>query len=263
MPFGQPQDRYFSNVFAPAVVDAGLDPIRADSLFRSTNIVGDIWRLTREATLLLADLSGKNPNVFYELGLAHAVGKPVILVSATVDDVPFDLRHLRVLIYDKEDEAWGTRLQERVTEAVRETLSDMSGAIPLPFLETGGSKKPKKKDPTRRELSRLWSEIDSLRSEALRWRRAARSYETPPPVRDVSLLHHLRRNTRPADIKWASDGSLGIIVSYLMANQKIQAIRFVREVSGRGLSQAKHIVDHLGAVMEKMGIISGYSAPPS
>ena len=61
-----------------------------------------------------ADLSGKNPNVFYELGLAHAIGKPVVMVAATIDDVPFDLRGLRTILYDKENEAWGEELRERI-----------------------------------------------------------------------------------------------------------------------------------------------------
>jgi len=47
--------------------------------------------------VLLADLTGKNPNVFYELGLAHALAKPVILIAETLDDIPFDLRALRVI----------------------------------------------------------------------------------------------------------------------------------------------------------------------
>ena len=43
---------------------------------------------------LLRELTGPNPNVFYELGLAHALKKPVVLVSADENDIPFDLRHL-------------------------------------------------------------------------------------------------------------------------------------------------------------------------
>ena len=46
--------------------------------------------------MLVAELTSRNPNVFYELGIAHALKKPVVLVSATEDDVPFDVRHIRV-----------------------------------------------------------------------------------------------------------------------------------------------------------------------
>jgi hypothetical protein len=44
--------------------------------------------------------TGKNPNVFYEVGVAHTVGKEVILVTQSMDDVPFDLRHLRCIVYE-------------------------------------------------------------------------------------------------------------------------------------------------------------------
>jgi len=49
---------------------------------------------------VIADCTGRNPNVFYEIGLAHASGKPVILITQNSDDVPFDIRHLRYIQYD-------------------------------------------------------------------------------------------------------------------------------------------------------------------
>src|SRR5436305_9907878 len=90
MPYGDPFDRYYLNIYTPAVRDAGLKPIRADSLFKPSPIIGDIWRFTKQAKVLLADMSERNANVFYELGLAHAVAQPVVLVASSVDDVPFD-----------------------------------------------------------------------------------------------------------------------------------------------------------------------------
>lgn len=70
-------------------------------MYRLGNIVNDIWAYTKEATVLLADLTNKNPNVFYELRLAHAITKPAVLITASMEDVPFDLRSLRVIDYDK------------------------------------------------------------------------------------------------------------------------------------------------------------------
>ena len=101
MPFGEWFDRYYQEIYVPAIKDAGLEPVRADELFTTGSVVEQIWEQIEKSKLLLADLSGKNPNVFYELGLAHAAKKPVIFTSSAVDDVPFDLRHLRVIIYMK------------------------------------------------------------------------------------------------------------------------------------------------------------------
>ena len=60
----------------------------------------DIQQSIAEAKLILCDMSERNPNVFYELGLAHAIGKPAILMARKEDDIPFDLRHVQVNIYD-------------------------------------------------------------------------------------------------------------------------------------------------------------------
>jgi nucleoside 2-deoxyribosyltransferase len=54
---------------------------RADSLFGPGNIINEIWALVRDAKVLVAELTDKSPNVFYELGLAHALGKPVVMLS--------------------------------------------------------------------------------------------------------------------------------------------------------------------------------------
>jgi hypothetical protein len=101
MPFGGWFDDYYLSVFKPGIEDAGMQPHRADDLFRPGSITNDIWAYTRKAKIILADLTERNPNVFYELGLAHAIGKPAILVVDDIDSVPFDLRNLRVIEYDK------------------------------------------------------------------------------------------------------------------------------------------------------------------
>jgi len=107
MPFGGWFDTYYDGIYKPAIVAAGLEPRRADDLFRPSKVVDDIWDLTKRADVILADLTGKKPNVFYELGLAHAIGKPAILVVDDLNDVPFDLRALRVIDYDKNQQNWG------------------------------------------------------------------------------------------------------------------------------------------------------------
>lgn len=87
----------------------------------------------RKAKLLLADLTGKNPNVFYELGLAHAAKQPVIFAAAQVEDVPFDLRHLRVIIYDIREPEWASRLRKSVTDYLKNAAKEPEKSIPHPF----------------------------------------------------------------------------------------------------------------------------------
>jgi hypothetical protein len=79
--------------------------------------------------VLVAELTGRNPNVFYELGLAHALNKPVVLVSASQADVPFDLHHIRVIYYDMRDPFWGDKLIAKVAENVVSALKNPGEAM--------------------------------------------------------------------------------------------------------------------------------------
>lgn len=165
MPFGQPFDRYYLNIFVPAITAVGLKPLRADSIFSSSTIMADVWRFTRQAVVVLADVTGKNPNVFYELGLAHATGKPVVIVTNSLEDVPFDLKGLRVIEYDKQNEAWGTILKESIIVAIKATLDDPERAVPAIFLDRQISKPLKDIDPLSLQLRQILDELRALRSQ--------------------------------------------------------------------------------------------------
>jgi len=165
MPFGPPFDRYFKNIFVPAIEEAGLQAVRADSIFLPSAIMPDIWRFLSEAKVLVADLTGRNPNVFYELGLAHALRKPVILVADNLEDVPFDLRGLRVLGYDKDNEDWGVELRRTIVTSLRETLSDPTRAIPSTFVDQRVFES-QKVDPLQTVLRQLTEEVRAMRRQA-------------------------------------------------------------------------------------------------
>ncbi len=93
---------------------------RADSESIGNRIMSDVWRITNEAVVIIADLSGNNANVFYEVGLAHAIGKPVILLTSNTEDIPFDVRDIRALPYDS---TAGFRvLREKLLSALRSSI---------------------------------------------------------------------------------------------------------------------------------------------
>lgn len=133
MPYGHWFDKYYREIYIPAIKEAGLEPARADELFNTGSVVEQIWEQIEKSRVLLADLTDKNPNVFYELGLAHAAKKPVIFTAANIEDVPFDLRHLRVIVYEIRDPDWANRLRQQITEYLRNTLKEPSKSIPHPF----------------------------------------------------------------------------------------------------------------------------------
>jgi hypothetical protein len=135
MPFGDWFDRYFKEIYVPATKDAGFEPLRADELFSAGAVMEQIWTQIRKAKILLADLTGKNPNVFYELGLAHALRKPVVFVAADIEDVPFDVRHLRVVVYDIREPNWSEKLRREITTYLSNTRTDPEKSIPQPYRE--------------------------------------------------------------------------------------------------------------------------------
>ncbi len=130
MPFAAPLGTYYSLVYEPAITRAGLTPVRADAdIFATGKIMDQVWDGIRAAKILVAELTTRNPNVFYELGLAHALGKPVVLVSSNTEDVPFDLQHIRVIYYDVSDPFWGQKLQDKVAENILSALRNPSEAM--------------------------------------------------------------------------------------------------------------------------------------
>lgn len=100
-PFAEPFSTIFRDHIKPTVEQDGtFTCIRADDIYGTRPVIEDIWKSINEARIVIAELTGKNPNVFYEVGVAHTVGKEVILVTQSMDDVPFDLRHLRCIVYE-------------------------------------------------------------------------------------------------------------------------------------------------------------------
>lgn len=130
MPFAAPHGDYYSKVYKPAIEKVGLRPVRADTeIFGTGKIMDQIWSGIHSAKVLVAELTTRNPNVFYELGLAHALEKPVVLVSGNESDVPFDLKHIRVIYYDTSDPFWGNKLMDKVAENILSAIANPQEAV--------------------------------------------------------------------------------------------------------------------------------------
>jgi hypothetical protein len=100
MPFSVKLKPIYENHIKKIVLELGLRIGRADDFLGPRSIMKDVWSAIHAARIVVADCTGRNPNVFYEVGLAHAIGKQTILISQSIKDVPFDLDHLRVILYE-------------------------------------------------------------------------------------------------------------------------------------------------------------------
>ncbi len=130
--FGKPGNHLDQpDIFVMMPFDPGLRPIyephlravaaeldlsiaRSDDFYTDSPLMADIWSAIYASTLVIADCTGQNSNVFYELGIAHTVGVPAIMISQTEVDIPSDLRHLRYYVYESSPEG-----MEKLREAVR------------------------------------------------------------------------------------------------------------------------------------------------
>ena len=99
MPFKKDMLPVYEDHIKPICESMKLCVRRADDFFTAGSVVQDVWAAIISARLIVADCTDRNPNVFYEIGLAHAIGQATILLTQRADDIPFDLRHLRYISY--------------------------------------------------------------------------------------------------------------------------------------------------------------------
>ncbi len=118
MPFAANFDRLYKQQIKVAAERAGFKCVRADDLFSPSNIVEDIWIHICKSKAIVADVTGRNSNVFYEIGIAHTVGKPVIIITQTKDDIPFDIVHTRYFVYSDNAAGW-QKLQSDIVRALK------------------------------------------------------------------------------------------------------------------------------------------------
>lgn len=120
MPFGGKFDAVYEYFFEPCLRDAGFEVVRADQVASQQSITKDIIGLIDTSDLIVADLTDGNPNVYYELGVAHAARRDVILLTQSHQDTPFDLKAYRAIKY-------GTDLVE--VEQAKKELSSLLQAV--------------------------------------------------------------------------------------------------------------------------------------
>ncbi len=140
MPFGGYFDGYYTNVIRHAVSISGLLPRRADEIYSTGAIIDDIHKAILNSEICIADVTGRNPNVSYELGMAHAAHKPVIIITQDLKDVPFDYRHLRIITYDPKNYGWEASFRSSVENTINEVLKNPSGHVALRAVQTDQGK---------------------------------------------------------------------------------------------------------------------------
>ena len=118
MPFA---DQFFLNyeeAIRPALEAAGLRGVHAGEIFGTREIMEDIWESICTARVVVADVTGRNPNVFYELGIAHTMGKECVVLTQASHDVPFDITSRRYILYEPTKRAALRNSLERTLKSI-------------------------------------------------------------------------------------------------------------------------------------------------
>ncbi|MEL6405840.1 MAG: DUF4062 domain-containing protein [Chloroflexota bacterium] len=127
MPFREPYNSVYTEVIRPLAADLNMTIKRGDE-FASTrgSIMQEVWAALNSCRLVIAETTMINANVYYELGIAHTLGKPVILLTQTkeVEELPFDIRGLRFTVY--EDSATGSQdLEKNLRKTIIWLMNDL------------------------------------------------------------------------------------------------------------------------------------------
>ena len=125
MQFSSPYDEVYSNVIKAVCDPLDVDPIRADEIYGPGIIIKDVVDRIQRSDVIIADISPQNPNVYFEVGYALALGKPIILLAQRREadnQLPFDVSAFRVLFYD--DSIGG---KPKLEEGLRRHLEEILG----------------------------------------------------------------------------------------------------------------------------------------
>lgn len=115
MPFDDDFNDIYQLGIKQSCEDAGAYCERVDEQIFNESILDRIYNQISKADIVIADLTKRNANVFYEVGYAHALGKTTILLTQNVDDIPFDLKHYPHIVYDNKI----TKLKDELTTRIK------------------------------------------------------------------------------------------------------------------------------------------------
>lgn len=121
MPFGAEFAPVWATLKAAAVAEGWVCQ-RADDIWEDSVLVNDVAALIARSMVVICDLTERNANVFYEAGIAHTLGREVVLITQSSDDVPFDLRHHRYIKYLGNAEGL-VELKDRLTGRLRTLMA--------------------------------------------------------------------------------------------------------------------------------------------
>lgn len=137
MPFCEEFDDIFQIGIRETAKKSDVDAYRLDEELFDEGMLDKIYKEIESSDFIIADLSDKNPNVLYELGYAHAIGKLCILITKNASNIPFDLKHKRHIGYGNSLVHLSDKLEKNIEWAKKEIETQKNNPF-LIELKTNG-----------------------------------------------------------------------------------------------------------------------------
>lgn len=165
-------DQVLKHIITPAAFECGYDSLRADKISEPGLITSQVIQHIVTDPLVIADLSGHNPNVFYELALRHALKKPVVQIIQATEKIPFDLAASRTIFVDHHDLDSAAKAKEEIIKQIRSVEQNptdvdtpISVAVELQSLRQSDNPLEKSNAEILTTLQALRNMVEELREE--------------------------------------------------------------------------------------------------
>jgi hypothetical protein len=157
-------DQTIKHLIEPAVEEHGFKVLRADQDDRAGIITTHIIQRLVSAELVIADLTGRNPNVFYELAVRHVTRKPLIQIIRADEEIPFDVQSMRTVKFELNDPDILERARDALKTQVEAVLGEKEMETPI-SQAVGQQLAIESGDPQQVQMAELAQAIQSLTAE--------------------------------------------------------------------------------------------------
>ena len=227
-------DEIYLYIIVPAVEDAGLKPYRADLDLTPGAITPKMLSTLLTARLVIADLTGRNPNVFYELGITHSFARPLISIADSSKSLPFDAKDERVIelgeysVNGRLEFVQGQTAKDSLRESLRIVLAD-NYEPPSPLRDVATNRSIDElapKDPHAAEMAQIYEALEDIR------KRVTLRVSVPQSVKnDIATLRQVVTN----NVGYLDESDFDL----LLAESSLEQQRWVETLRRQSRQSAK------------------------
>lgn len=236
--------------------DYELQVIRADDIERPGSFIKDILENLLNSFLVIADLTGQNPNVFYELGVRHALSPRTILIAQSMDDIPSDLREYRTIIYDTS--AKGAADFKKRLEKFLAEIYDTPQRPDNPVLDRFGSIIENRTRELENQVIRLTEQLETIaRGEEPQEKPEGREHviNRVDRILKVKQIHRLYRG---GELRRTQDDGSTII--YILTDNEGDFMLYSQDESNLMYLSKTESKPNFNSLFADMRVLMGYSS---